>query len=177
MKRMKYLAVSLITAMALGLTSCGTTSKSVQVSPLTYRQVTPEKSKARLNYDLTKREGNARATYLFGFIKLSGSSKYADLNGSDKSPYRSFKTRKIRRAALYDLQARTDSEVDVLVNPQYYLERKNYLGIVQTYKMKVKAQSASIEDIYHVDEIEVPKGSKVTVVQNNNNKTPLSFGF
>lgn len=170
MKQSKIYYLFLSTVLALGLSSCGTTSQSTMVSPITYRSITPEKSKAQLDYDLEKHEGQAKATYLFGFIKLKGSSKYTDLNGSDKSPYNTFKTRRIRRAALYDLQTNLDKEYDVIVNPQYYLVRKNYLGIVQTYKMKVKAQGARIKDIYHVDEIEVPKGSQVTVVNGGSQK-------
>jgi len=92
--------------------------------------------------DTKKIQGNSKATYVLGFLKISGDSSYAD------GVYRSYnpldKVSPVSAAAAF--KALKKSNADVIVNPQYEVKRTNYIlwqtveatvtGMKGTFKLK-----------------------------------------
>ena len=82
--------------------------------------------------------GTATGTFLFGMLKLSGDNKYAD------DVYNGIGTlSKIKAAAAYN--ELSSSGADIIVNPQYVVEKKvSILFLTTTYNVTVMGKAGNI---------------------------------
>lgn len=142
-----------IAILAMTLTSCVTTNKAFQSSPVISRNVQLDPIKADIEVDQTvKLKGESKSSYLL-FFRVRGDNKYADnikysaeteTTGrlfSFLNPFELFKkiatgdaVGKVKAAAAY--KALEDSNADVLVHPMFTLTEKNYL-LFFVYKAEV----------------------------------------
>jgi hypothetical protein len=142
------------------MSSCSSYGLTGQAAPLAYTDIKPDQIKANFDFNLKeKRIGEAKATYLLGLIRLSGSNKYSDVRGINVQTgpravailgglFTSFnKAEKVKSAAVYN--AIKDSDADLIVNPQFETETNSFLfGLLKTYKAKVKTYDAKIKELY-----------------------------
>lgn len=130
-------------------TSCSTISKTGQAAPIAYTEVLPDLIKAEFDFNLNeKKTGKASALYLFGFMKIAGDKKFAEVKGADyNSGLFGGKVAKIKSAAIYN--ALQDSNGDMIVAPQYDIKTTSYLfGLLKSYKVTVKGYDATIKKLY-----------------------------
>lgn len=133
----------------LTVTSCSSISKTGYAAPFAYSEVHPEQIRAKLDFNLTdKKLGKASASYLFGFIKVGGDSKYSEVKGSEtESKLFGSKVSKVKSAAIYNALKDTDS--DMIVTPQYDTKKTSILfGLFQSYQVEVKGYGAKIKSLY-----------------------------
>ncbi len=151
MKKNLYLLIFI--ASAISLTSCVSTNKGYQSSPVLSRNVQLDPIKADINVNtVEKLKGESSAAYLFG-LRVSGDRAYADgvnystdVNASLISkinPLNAVKTArltKVRGAAAYNAHSRGD--YDVLVHPTYTVVVKNYL-VYKEYRVEVQGYGST----------------------------------
>ena len=136
MKKIIILLLSLIM-----LTSCGSYSlnKSAGSAKLsTSLTIDPPENLSSSLAVGEKITGNASGTFLFGMFKLSGDNKYAD------DIYSGIGTlTNIKAAAAYN--ALSSSGADIIVNPQYVVEKKvSLLYLTTTYNVTVTGRAGNI---------------------------------
>jgi hypothetical protein len=147
----------LICSVAIFFTSCVSTSKGFQSSPVISRnvQLDPIKADIKVN-ETTKLSGESTSTY-FLFFRISGDNTSADginystdAGGSALSQYnplkmlKTAKLNKVRSAAAY--KALSTGDYDFLVHPNYTMTTKNYLGLVKIYDCKVSGYGAKYQN-------------------------------
>lgn len=141
----------------ISLTSCVSTNKGFQSSPVISRNVDLDPIKADINVnETTKLSGQSSSTY-FLFFRISGDNTSADginystdAGGSKLSQFnpikmlRTAKLNKVRAAAAY--KALSTGDYDFLVHPNYVTTTKNYLGIVKIYECTVSGYGAKYQN-------------------------------
>lgn len=141
----------LICTLAIFFTSCVSTNKGYQSSPVISRnvQLDPIKADIKVN-ETTKLSGESKSTY-FLFFRISGDKKLADgINYSTDAgrlvlnPFKANKLNKVRAAAAY--KALSTGDYDFLVHPNYSQTTKNYLGIVKIYNCTVSGYGAKYQN-------------------------------
>ncbi len=147
----------LICSIAIFFTSCVSTNKGFQSSPVISRnvQLDPIKADIKVN-ETTKLSGQSSSTY-FLFFRVSGDNTSADgINystdggGSILSQYnplklmKTAKLNKVRSAAAY--KALSTGDYDFLVHPNYTMTTKNYLGLVKIYECTVVGYGAKYQN-------------------------------
>jgi hypothetical protein len=136
-KTILFFTVLLISA--LNLTSCVSTNKAFQSSPVVAKNVQLDPIKADIQVNETaKLQGESSASYLL-FFRISGDKTFAD--GINYSTRRLFSGRvnKVRSAAAY--KAINSTGYDVLVHPNYTLTVENYV-FFRKYNVKVEGYGA-----------------------------------
>lgn len=137
------------------MTSCVTTNKGFQSSPVIARNVQLDPIKADIKVDeKTKLKGESTSTY-FLIFRVSGDNTFADgINYStdaSASPFQqlnpiklaqSGRLNKVRGAAAY--KALSSGDYDVLVHPNYTTTIENYL-IFKKYVVQVEGYGAKYE--------------------------------
>lgn len=150
------LKLSLIALMFISVTSCVTTNKGFQSSPVISRNVQLDPIKADINVDETKKiKGESSSSY-FLIFRISGDKTFADgINySSDASASvlqqinplkvaQAGRLNKVRGAAAY--KALSSGDYDVLVHPNYSTTVKNYL-IFKKYMVTVDGYGAKYEN-------------------------------
>jgi hypothetical protein len=110
--------------------------------------------RADVDVDMNKKlSGESQGSYLW-FIKLSGDKKFADgliLSGYSLLPY---KYNRLKSAAAY--KAVTTGDADVIVHPQYVIERHRFL-FFSTVKIKVTGYAGKFKKFYQVPYIDPTK--------------------
>jgi len=141
---------------SLLMTSCVTTNKGFQSSPVLSRNVELDPIKADINVnEKTKIKGESESTY-FLIFRISGDDTFADgINYStdaSASPLSQLNPLKlaqagrlnqVRGAAAY--KALSTGDYDVLVHPSYTTTVENYL-IFKKYTVKVEGYGAKYEN-------------------------------
>lgn len=138
------------------MTSCITTNRGFQSSPVISRNVELDPVKADIKVDeKTKLKGESSSTY-FLIFRISGDNTFADgINYSTDASAsliqqlnplklaKSGRLNKVRGAAAY--KALSSGEFDVLVHPNYTTTIENYL-IVKKYTVKVEGYGAKYQN-------------------------------
>lgn len=147
----------LICSIAIFFTSCVSTNKGFQSSPVISRnvQLDPIKADIKVN-ETTKLSGQSSSTY-FLFFRISGDNTSADginystdAGGSILSQFnpikfmRTTKLNKVRSAAAF--KALSTGDYDFLVHPNYTMTTKNYLGLVKIYECSVSGYGAKYQN-------------------------------
>ena len=147
----------MICSFAIFFTSCVSTNKGYQSSPVISRnvQLDPIKADILVN-ETTKLSGQSSSTY-FLFFRVFGDNTSADginystdAGGSFLSqlnPIKHMKTaklNKVRSAAAY--KALSSGDYDFLVHPNYIMTKRNYLGIVKIYECTVSGYGAKYQN-------------------------------
>ncbi len=137
--------------------SCVSTNKGFQSSPVVSRNVEldPIKADIKVN-ETTKLTGQSKSAY-FLFFRVSGDNTSADginystdASGSFISqinPLRALrltKLNKVRSAAAY--KALSSGDYDLLVHPNYVMTTKNYLWLVKVYECSVSGYGAKYQN-------------------------------
>jgi hypothetical protein len=149
----------LICSVAIFFTSCVTTNKGFQSSPVISRNVQLDPIKADIKVNETEKiSGESISTY-FLFFRISGDNTFADgINYSTDAggsglrlynPMKKARLNKVRSAAAYKALSTVDydfGEYDFLVHPNYTMTTKNYLGIVKVYECKVSGYGAKYKN-------------------------------
>jgi hypothetical protein len=119
----------LLLMMVLSLTSCQTLVKSSQGLSFSPTATVKNVDVELVVDNSSKITASSSATYLFGLLKISGDNKFAD--GIFKGAVGGTQS-----AAAY--RAVSNSGADVLVNPQYTLEKTTgFLWLWTTYESSV----------------------------------------
>lgn len=138
------------------LTSCVSTNKGFQSSPVLSRNVELDPVKADIKVDeKSKIKGESSSSY-FLIFRVSGDNTFADgINYSTDASasllsqlnpikmFQSARLNKVRGAAAY--KALNTGNFDVLVHPNYTTTVENYL-IYKKYKVKVDGYGAKYEN-------------------------------
>jgi len=154
MKQIKFLVVAAFFGLVF-MTSCVTTKKGFQSSPVISRNVQLDPIKADIKVDEeNKLKGESSSAY-FLFFRVSGDKTFADgINYSTDAsanmvqqlnPLRLFQAgrlNKVRGAAAY--KALNSGNYDVLVHPNYTTTVENYL-LFKRYNVKVDGYGAKYE--------------------------------
>jgi len=138
------------------MTSCISTNKGFQSSPVLSRNVELDPIKADINVnEKTKIKGESSSTY-FLFFRVSGDNTFADgINYSTDASAstlsqlnplklaQSGRLNKVRGAAAY--KALSSGDYDVLVHPNYTTTIENYI-IFKIYNVTVEGYGAKYEN-------------------------------
>jgi len=133
-------------------TSCGSTNKGFQSSPVNAKSVNVDPIKADIKVDESKKiKGESTSSY-FLIFRVSGDNAYADgirysadYSSGFLSKLNPFKIlqgsilQKVRGAAAYN--ALSTGDYDILVHPNYVTTVKNYL-IFKQFSVKVDGYGA-----------------------------------
>ena len=135
------------------VSSCVTTNKGFQSSPVIARNVELDPIKADIKVDTLKKLESKSSSVYFLFFRISGDNTSADgINYSadaNASPllkmnpfyvYKTLKLNKVRSSAAFNALSKGD--YDLIVHPNYTLTTKNYLGIVKIYQASVTGYGA-----------------------------------
>ena len=154
---MKQQFYVLICSIAIIFTSCVSTNKGFQSSPVISRNVQLDPIKADIKVNETaKLSGKSSSTY-FLFFRITGDNTSADginystdANGSVLNKFnplnvlKTAKLNKVRSSAAY--KALSTGEYDFLVHPNYTMTTKNYLGLVKVYECSVSGYGAKYQN-------------------------------
>ena len=145
---MKSKSLLFFVGIVLLFSSCVSTNRSLQSSPVTAKNVDLDPIKADIKVDETKKlKGLSTSTY-FLFFRVNGDSEFADgINYSTDvssafSPlaiFRHGRLQKVRGAAAY--KALSTGDYDVLVHPTYIMTIQNYI-IYKKYSVVVEGYGA-----------------------------------
>lgn len=153
-KKMKKTIFKITLALVAGvlMTSCVSTNKGFQSSPVISRNVSldPIKADIKVN-ETTKLIGESTSTYFLS-LRISGDNTYADgINYSTDASASAFtkynplsalkliKLNQVRASAAY--KALSTGEYDILIHPTYTMTTTNYF-IVKTYQCTVTGYGA-----------------------------------
>jgi hypothetical protein len=174
----KMFKMSLIALMLISVTSCVTTNKGFQSSPVISRNVQLDPIKADINVDETaKIKGESSSSY-FLIFRVSGDKTFADgINYSTDASAslaqqinplkiaQAGRLNKVRGAAAY--KALSSGDYDVLVHPNYSTTVKNYL-IFKKYTVTVEGYGAKYENFRtEKQKIVILSEGKEIIVQDN----------
>ena len=153
---------------AISFSSCVSTRRGFQSSPVISRDVALDPIKADINVDDSKRlSGESKSSY-FLIFKVNGDSKYADGITYSTDANAGFfaqnnpaliRLNKVRGAAAY--KALEGGDYDVLVHPIYTTTVTNFLFIFQKYEVTVQGYGAKYSNF---------RTEKQKVVITNNTK-------
>jgi hypothetical protein len=140
-KLITILGCFILTSMLM--TSCVSTNKGFQSSPVISRNVQLDPIKADLKVDeKSKLKGESSSAY-FLIFRVSGDNTFADgINYSSDESIRLFsagRLKKARAAAAY--KALSAGDYDVLIHPNYTTTVENYL-LFKKYSVKVEGYGA-----------------------------------
>jgi len=152
----KILSLSIVILSMFFFTSCVTTSRGFQSSPVISRNVDLDPIKADIKVDETKKlKGESTSSY-FLFFRVKGDKTFADgINYSTDAsagiaqklnPLRwiqSLRLNKVRGAAAY--KALSAGNYDVLVHPTYQVTMKNYV-LFKKYTVKVERYGGNYQN-------------------------------
>lgn len=148
--------IMIIGMITLSMSSCVSTNKGFQSSPVLARDVQLDPIKADINVNTDEKLKGTSSSMYFLIFRLEGDNKIAD--GIDYSsetgvglfqslnPFRAFRLMrlsKVRGAAAY--KALEGKDYDVLVHPSYTVTTKNYF-IIQKYEIEVTGYGAKYEN-------------------------------
>lgn len=150
------LTITLIAAVMLSFSSCISTNKGFQSSPVVSRNVQLDPIKADLKVDeKTKLKGESSSSY-FLIFRVSGDKTFADgINYSTDAsatllqqlnPMKiaaAGRLNKVRGAAAY--KALSSGDYDVLVHPNYTTTVKNYI-VFKKYNVSVEGYGAKYQN-------------------------------
>lgn len=153
---MKKILLAAVVLFGLGATSCVTTNRGLQSSPVISRNVQLDPIKADIRVDESEKlVGKSTAAYVLMF-RVGGDNTYADgINYSTDASAgitqmlnplklaQSTRLNKVRGAAAY--QALRSGEFDVLVHPSYTTTVKNY-WFYKKYSVEVTGYGAKYEN-------------------------------
>lgn len=146
MKRITH-TLSIVALATMTLSSCVSTKKTYQSSPVQSRNVQLDPIKADIKVDETRKlTGESSATYLFGFIRISGSNTWASgVNYSEATGRFGLlgggpRISRTRASAAYN--ALKSGDFDFLVHPNYSVKTEWYL-IIKKYKVNVSGYGAN----------------------------------
>ncbi len=174
----KILMSSILLYLAFSLSSCVTTNKGFQSSPVVSRNVNLDPIKADINVnEKTKLKGESTSSY-FLIFRVSGDKTFADgINYSTDAsasiiqqlnPLRAIQAgrlNKVRGAAAY--KALGTGDYDVLVHANYTITIKNYL-IYKKYKVTVEGYGAKYENFRtERQKIVILEDGKEIILQDN----------
>jgi hypothetical protein len=163
---------------ALCMTSCVTTNKGFQSSPVISRNVELDPIKADIRVDdKTKLSGESSSSY-FLIFRVSGDNTFADgINYSTDAsasllqqlnPLRiaqAGRLNKVRGAAAF--KAMSTGDYDVLVHPNYTTTVKNYL-IFKKYTVKVEGYGAKYVNFRtEKQKVTILQDGKEVILQDN----------
>jgi hypothetical protein len=94
------------------MSSCTTISRTGQAAPFAYTEVHPYKIKAEMDFNLEQKStGKASAWYALWFWKVAGSSKFAEVKGSEtQSGLFGNRVAQVKSAAIYNALGSSDME-------------------------------------------------------------------
>ncbi len=152
----KMFNLTIVAMLLVSITSCVTTNKGFQSSPVISRNVQLDPIKADINVDETKKiKGESSSSY-FLIFRVSGDKTFADGINYSTDASASFaqqinplkiaqagRLNKVRGAAAY--KALSSGDYDVLVHPNYSTTVKNYL-IFKKYTVSVEGYGAKYEN-------------------------------
>lgn len=159
-------------------TSCSTTNKGIQSSPVISRNVHLDPIKADIKVDNeNKLSGESSSAYLL-FFRVSGDNTFADgVNYSTAAsaslknllnPFKFFefiRLNKVRSAAAYN--ALSFGNCDVLVHPTYTNRVENYI-LFKRYTSKVEGYGAKYENFRtEKQKIVILENGKELILQDN----------
>ena len=124
----------------LFFSSCVSTNKAYQSSPVIARNVTLDPIKADITIDESRKLQGQSITSYFLCIRLSGNNTYTDGICYSTDAFKSGRLKKMRSAAAYD--ALQTGDYDVLVHPTYEIRTDNFLGMYKIYTVKVSGYGA-----------------------------------
>jgi len=142
--------------LVLGTTSCVTTNKGFQSSPVISRNVELDPIKADIEVnETTKLKGESSSTYFLG-IRVKGENTFADgikySTDANIGILQQFnplyiatqgRQQKVRAAAAYN--ALESGDYDFMIHPNYIVTVENYL-IVKKYKVVVTGYGATYKN-------------------------------
>ena len=156
--------------------SCMTTNKGYQSSPMKSMKVSQNEIKAEIDVDESgKIKGDSKSTY-FLFFRISGDSEYADgINYSTSTlgqnplallnPFKLLQAiftggaeEKVKASAAFNALDGTDA--DVIVNPTYLITRKNYI-LFYEYEVEVTGYAGTYKNFKNYDPIEDQLNRKI----------------
>ena len=147
-----------ISVVVLTLSSCVTTNKGFQSSPVISRNVQLDPIKADIRVDSKKKlKGESKASY-FLIFRVSGDNTMADginystdASGSVASKLNPIniisagRLNKVRGAAAYKALT-SGGDYDVLVHPNYTTTTTNFLYLFKKYEVSVEGYGAKYEN-------------------------------
>lgn len=138
MSKKNFYSVLVVFA-AMIFTSCSSSMKSTQSSPVNARNVDldPIKADIKVNED-SRLSGKSSYSYLL-FFKLKGENNYVAGVNFNNGRFVGEASR-ARAAAAYDAMSKGD--YDLLISPNFTITKKNYLGIFRTYDVSVTGYGA-----------------------------------
>lgn len=149
-------SILLLSVIILSMSSCISTNKGVQSSPVVARDVQLDPIKADINVNTEEKlKGVSSSTYflifrVFGDNRIVDGVNYSSEAGASifekLNPFRAYKLArlsKVRGAAAF--KAMEGKDYDVLVHPSYTVITKNYF-IFQQYEIEVTGYGAKYEN-------------------------------
>ena len=180
-KKMKKI-MTIFGALLVGtmlITSCVSTNKGFQSSPVISRNVQLDPIKADIEVNESNKLSGQSSSVYFLFFRISGDNTSADginystdAGGSILSQYNPLKLMKtaklneVRSAAAY--KALSSGDYDFLVHPNYTMTTKNYLGLVKIYECTVSGYGAKYQNFRtEKQKIIILQDGKEIIVQDN----------
>lgn len=128
-----YLILIVITGLLL-TTSCSSSLKSFQSSPVSSRNVDLDPIKADILVNEENKLSGSSSFAYFLIWKIKGENNYSAGIEYNNSRFVG-EAMRARSAAAYDALSKGD--YDLLISPNYNIKRKSYLGIYRTYEVTV----------------------------------------
>lgn len=160
----------------LSLTSCVSTNRGFQSSPVISRNINLDPIKADINVDASKKlKGESTSSY-FLIFRTSGDNTFADgitySTDASSSPLsklnvlKSARLNKVRGAAA--AKALQNSNADVLVHPTYKTKVTNFLYLFKTYEVTVEGYGATYSNFRtEKQKIVILQDGKEVILQDN----------
>ncbi len=135
----------LIPLIATTLCSCNSTFTRTLSTPMYAPKAEINPIRADVEVDMNKKlSGEAQASYLFCFKVSKADTRYADgMNFSGDGVLNTLN--KLKAAAAY--KAVTASGTDIIVHPNYVIEKHNYI-FFRTYNIKVSGYAGYFKKFY-----------------------------
>jgi len=147
---------TILALLVVSFSSCVTTNKGFQSSPVISRNVQLDPIKADINVDETKKIIGESSSSYFLIFRVSGDKSFADgINYSTDASLslaqqlnplkiaKAGRLNKVRGAAAF--KALSTGDYDILVHPNYVTTIENYL-IFKKYKVTVNGYGAKYEN-------------------------------
>lgn len=148
--------ITLLSLLIISISSCVTTNRGFQSSPVVSRNVQLDPIKADIKVDENKKLKGESSSAYFLIFRVSGDKTFADgINYSTDASAsvvqqlnplklaQAGRLNKVRGAAAY--KALSTGDYDVLVHPNYTTTVENYL-IFKKYKVSVEGYGAKYEN-------------------------------
>lgn len=174
--KFNLIKTSILLISILTLTSCVSTKRGFQSSPVISRNVNLDPIKADINVDDSKKlKGDSRSSY-FLIFRVSGDNTFADgiTYSTDASagllgnlnPIKALRLNKVRGAAAAKALENTDA--DVLVHPTYKTKTTNFLYLFTKYEVTVEGYGAKYSNFRtEKQKITILQDGKEIILQDN----------